>query len=143
MKSNNTLLIIFLSTNIIQTIPSAHNSKDYGVYKQMSIENLRRRQTELIQQNIKRGYDWPKEKQVETYCGVCCSFFIPVVLCSCAGYQLNNNIGLPIGTLVGLKIGAKAVSAFASWYQPDYEDTMAELRSIQSVIITKQKEKVD
>lgn len=143
MKSNNTLLIIFLSTNIIQTISSADNSRNYGVYKQMSIESLRRRQTELIQQNIKRGCDWTKKKQVETYCGVCCSFVIPVALCSCAGYHLNNNIGLPIGTLVGLKIGAKAVSAFASWYRPDYEDTMAELRSIQSVIITKQKEKVD
>jgi hypothetical protein len=109
----------------------------------MSIENLRRRRTELIQQNIKRGYDWTKEKQVETYCGVCCSFVMPVALCSYTGYQINNNIGLPIGTLVGSKIGAKAVSAFTSWYQPDYGDTMAELRTVQEIIVTKQKEKID
>ncbi len=107
----------------------------------MSIENLKNRRRELVQQNITKSLNWTKEKECETCCGICCSLILPTALCSYIGYQCNNDLGLPIGTFIGLNIGSYAVSAFAEWYQPDYEETMTELRTIQQTILAKEKEK--
>lgn len=143
MKYKSALKIISLNIIIMQPVSAANSSEDYAAHNQMSIKGLRRRKTEIIQQNIKKGSDWTKEKQIETSCGICCSFIIPVTLCSYVGYQLNNSIGLPLGTLVGTTISQYTVSAFTSWYRPNYEDTMTELRTIGEIIATKQKEKID
>lgn len=143
MKNMSILLIILLNIMIIQTISSADYPDNDEVYRQMSVQDVEKRRKILVQQNIQKELDWTKEKQVETWCGVCCCFFAPIALCSYIGYHLNNDIGLPIGTLIGSKISSETVSAFANWYQPDYGDSITELKIIQRILVEKQKEKTD
>lgn len=142
MKNSNALQLIFLSIIIIQTISSADTPVDIDIYQDMSFEELKKQQRKYVQQNITDQLNWIKEKQVETCCGICCSFITPVTLCGYVGYRLNNDIGLPIGTLIGTCFASETASAFSDWYQPDYNGNMTELRKIQNAI-EKKKEKTD